>query len=790
MPAGIVFFKLTPSLFATCVTLSPPSQSGHVIEGASDALLGQLRSPEGGPARGDSASVAMVLSTSRMAGPRTDWRLHALPAEQSSIFSQCDGAAASLAWSDGASTFPATSTLVVEIIEDGPDGAPIATAGDTVEMHYAALIRQSGCCVDASRSKAFGDRHAYQIQLKHGPRQDVVEGMACGVRSLRLGSIGRLHVPSHLAYGDFQSGPIKPNTDLVFEVEILAINGQRAPPRDHWRVRQLLMMPPPDPIPGSATHDEQPSAPTVEVAACPLNDGSRAILTRQPPARLHAALVAMAHARTTHESDSSEAIGIDACEHALPTWLTRLRPTRPLPTPECTSYFGFERLRAALLAALPKLEAEEAAARAAGALGGESQPGCFESAPESDLGPRLIPGASSIAHAPYGSPWDVTAPVVLTGARTGWPAKAWGWAYWEREHGGQYVTCKQRAPLFHEDQTADTLMAECSLREAMHYARTAHATDVARRGEAPVLYMNGWDVFDAMPELWHPDMDKLPDTIDHRTTSEFQRLHQMSGIPIDDDAKLTKKARGLCKLFIGCVGAITRIHQDNQNAHAWLCNLRGRKLYVLCRPRDAPKVARFNSGSKGHGTKYHGRLDPLDPTEQQRARDEDLELFATVLEPGQTIVAPDGWWHYAVSLTPTITLMNNFWDATNIFGLHDSFFDQVARAVDESKKHAGTQVVHAAPKGARGVTLDPPVAYRCVNKPFVFVRSEPSTASKVVGILRPSSKDYCILRVGLTLDGWLRSAEPFDRGSYGWVLEDGRPLGLPLLMERMPPEVA
>jgi hypothetical protein len=51
------------------------------------------------------------------------------------------------------------------------------------------------------------------------------------------------------------------------------------------------------------------------------------------------------------------------------------------------------------------------------------------------------------------------------------------------------------------------------------------------------------------------------------------------------------QARGLCKLFVGPVGAITRIHQDNSNAHAWLCNIRGRKLYVLCRPSDSDKVS-------------------------------------------------------------------------------------------------------------------------------------------------------------------------------------------------------
>ena len=738
----------------------------------------------GGPS--EKSSIALVTTTWRTSSSRADWRVRLPPATPALTEDQSNAAA--LKWRSEGSTFPQTTTLVVEVLEAGPAGAPIAAAGDTVEMHYAALIRHSGCCVDASRSKAFGDRSTYKIQLRAGPAQEVVEGMACGVMSLSLGSIARLHVPSRLAYGPHQSGPVAPHTDLVFEVEILAINGQRAAERDHWRTRQLLMLPPVDPLPGSQAYAEQPSAPTVAAAHHPLNNGSRAILVHHPPAVLAAALDAMARARDTFDADSSEAIGVDARDHGLPTWLTRLRPTRPLPTPECKSYYGFAKLHAELLAALPRLEVEEAAARAGGGATDASSPSAAE-IEAADLGTRLMPGASPIAHMPYGTKWDSSTPVVLTGERVGWPAKEWGWEFWEREYGHHFVVCKQRAPLFHEDQTADTLMAECTLREALHYARTSHASDAASRGEAPVLYMNGWDLFEALPELWHPDMDQLPGSIEHLTASEFKKLHVATGIGLDGDEMLTKKSKALCKLFVGPVGAITRIHQDNQNAHAWLCNIRGRKLYVLARPSDTPKVALRNSGSKGYGTKYDGRLDPLDPAARAAARASKLELFATVLEPGQTILAPDGWWHYAVSLTPTITLMCNFWDRMNLYGLHDSFFDQVARVVDSTKKQGGNQVQLVARADAHSEVFDPPRLYRCIFKPFVYVRDEPSTTANMIGILRPSSKDYGVLRVDRALDGWLRTAEPFDRGSHGWVLEDGKAAGLPLLMERLPEDL-
>jgi len=234
-------------------------------------------------------------------------------------------------------------------------------------------------------------------------------------------------------------------------------------------------------------------------------------------------------------------------------------------------------------------------------------------------------------------------------------------------------------------------------------------------------------------------------------------------------------------------GAITRIHQDNHHAHAWLCNVRGHKLYVLCRPSDAHKVAPSRALSKEHGTTYTGRLDPLDAAEQARARACGLELFATVLEPGQTIIAPEGWWHYAVSLTPTITLMCNFWDEHNLHGLHDAFYLNVARAMDGALREArfNPPKAGAAPPPSTAADpsaplrpLTPPVTYLANHKPFVFIRDFPSTAAPMLGMLRPGQP----LVAGASQDGWLRTAEPFDKGRYGWALEDGAPLKLGRLM--------
>jgi chloride channel 7 len=34
-----------------------------------------------------------------------------------------------------------------------------------------------------------------------------------------------------------------------------------------------------------------------------------------------------------------------------------------------------------------------------------------------------------------------------------------------------------------------------------------------------------------------------------------------------------------------------------------------------------------------------------------------------VLEPGEVVLVPRGWWHYAAALDPSVTVMRNFYHA-------------------------------------------------------------------------------------------------------------------------------
>ena len=662
--------------------------------------------------------------------------------------------------------FPAVHELIVEVLIDGKDGAPKPGPNDRVRLHYACLIASSGGCVDSSRSKQFSDRGPYEVQLGVG---QVVSGLELGVRALKLGAVARLHVPSRLAYGEHAAGVIPPHSALVFEVELLSINQCSALPTPAHLLRRLLLLPPTPSLcemgaagasaTGFSSSDVQPR----------IIHASTEGLDESPPDPIgcHTDASGTVDPDAAPETGDPDAAAEAAATlppmvgTALPVWLTRLRSVVPLPTPEGASFFAF-------------LESAGRWTRAAG-----------------DAALRMLPGATPIRRVPYGTPWDSTTPLVLTGVREGWPALDWGWGFWEGQYGDRMVLCKQRAPMFDSDQSGAALMAEVTLREALQYARTAHLSPAGRDGEVPIMYMNGWDVFEALPELWDESIGELAG-VQNKTAAEYCRLFKQFGM--EGDQSLDKRMRQLCKLFVGPQAAITRMHQDNHHAHAWLTNLRGRKLYILCAPdEDASLIAPAGRSSQDGGSTREARLDPLNST--QRAARSSLTLHAVVLGPGETILAPNGWWHYAVCLEPTITLMCNFWDDANLHGLHDCFYDQAARSLDSTRKKVIDDHRGGRPTGTckipPTVVADPaaslvqfphPREYVVVNRPWVYLREQPTTDAGMLAIRRPGT----VVTFSAELDGWLRTAETVSKGRHGWALEDGAKLGLGVLLVPKP----
>lgn len=104
----------------------------------------------------------------------------------------------------------------IQIEDLRPGNGPEASPGTTVTVHYVGTLT-NGQKFDSSRDRGKG------FTFKLGAGQ-VIQGWDQGVAGMRVGQVRKLTIPPELAYGARGFPPvIPPNSTLVFEVELLAV---------------------------------------------------------------------------------------------------------------------------------------------------------------------------------------------------------------------------------------------------------------------------------------------------------------------------------------------------------------------------------------------------------------------------------------------------------------------------------------------------------------------------------------------------------------------------------------
>lgn len=87
--------------------------------------------------------------------------------------------------------------------------------GATVTAHYTGALVKDGTIFQSSHD--FGDPATF-------PLERVIAGWTQGVPGMKVGGTRRLVIPSPLAYGSVRAAAnIPPNSDLVFDIELVAI---------------------------------------------------------------------------------------------------------------------------------------------------------------------------------------------------------------------------------------------------------------------------------------------------------------------------------------------------------------------------------------------------------------------------------------------------------------------------------------------------------------------------------------------------------------------------------------
>ena len=105
-----------------------------------------------------------------------------------------------------------TELQTVDLVEGTGD---VVQPGATVTVHYTGARCEDGIIFQSSHD--FGDAISFGLD-------QVIAGWTQGVPGMKVGGTRRLIIPAELAYGSARAAAnIPPNSDLVFDIELLAI---------------------------------------------------------------------------------------------------------------------------------------------------------------------------------------------------------------------------------------------------------------------------------------------------------------------------------------------------------------------------------------------------------------------------------------------------------------------------------------------------------------------------------------------------------------------------------------
>ncbi len=110
---------------------------------------------------------------------------------------------------------PVAKVESLEIIDTVVGTGDEVPQGATITAHYTGALCTDGTIFQSSHD--FGEAITF-------PLSGVIAGWTQGVPGMKIGGTRRLVIPSTMAYGSARAAAnIPPNSDLVFDIELVAI---------------------------------------------------------------------------------------------------------------------------------------------------------------------------------------------------------------------------------------------------------------------------------------------------------------------------------------------------------------------------------------------------------------------------------------------------------------------------------------------------------------------------------------------------------------------------------------
>lgn len=105
-----------------------------------------------------------------------------------------------------------TELQIIDVSDGSGDEVP---EGATITAHYTGALCADGVIFESSHDGG----HPATFGL-----DQVINGWTVGVPGMKVGGTRRLIIPSDMAYGQRRaSSAIGPNSDLVFDIELIAV---------------------------------------------------------------------------------------------------------------------------------------------------------------------------------------------------------------------------------------------------------------------------------------------------------------------------------------------------------------------------------------------------------------------------------------------------------------------------------------------------------------------------------------------------------------------------------------